>query len=150
MLRSFYSTRIREIADTGISLFLLRFFAGLFIFYGHGLGKVLSVYRGVFQFGDPIGLGPEISLILAAFAEGICALLLVFGLLTRFSALVLIINMSVAFLFVHLTQTFADMELALLYLVVFLVIFLMGPGKYSIDYSFRQKRYVSATENNGA
>lgn len=149
MLGSFYSTKIREIADTGVSLLLLRLFAGIFMFYGHGLGKLLKVYRGEFQFGDPIGLGPEVSLVLSAFAEGICAVLLIVGLMTRFSALVLTINMAVAFLFVHITQTFADMELALIYLVVFLVIFLMGPGKYSIDYNFRQKRYVSLTEDNG-
>lgn len=149
MLGSFYSTRIREIADTGVSLLLLRLFAGFFMFYGHGYGKLMNVYMGKFQFADPIGLGPEASLILAAFAEGICALLLIFGLLTRFSALVLTINMAVAFLFVHINQTFAEMELALIYMVIFLVIFFLGPGKYSIDYSFRQKRYVSLTEDNG-
>lgn len=151
MIGSFYSTKIRQIADTGISLLFLRFFAGAFMLYGHGYGKVMNVYNGNFQFADPFGLGPEISLILAAFAEGICALFIIFGFLTRFSALVLTINMTVAVLFVHLfNDPFGGMELALLYLVVFFAIFLLGPGKYSIDYSFREKRYVSNSSDNGS
>lgn len=143
MLGSFYSTKLREIADTGFSLLFLRLFAGSFMLIGHGYGKFMNIYQGDYQFADPFGLGPEISLFLSVFAEGICALFLIFGFLARFSAMVLAMNMTVAFLFVHLHQSFGEMELALIYLVVFITIFLLGPGKYSIDYNFRQKRYVS-------
>ncbi|MDZ7694364.1 MAG: DoxX family protein [Balneolaceae bacterium] len=89
--------------------------------------------RGIYNI-IPIGLGPELSLILAAFAEGICSILIIIGFYSRAAALVLTINMAVAFLFVHLfNDPFSGMEKALLFLVIFLTIFLLGPGKYSID-----------------
>ena len=41
--------------------------------------------------------------------------------------------MFVAAFIVHFDDPFKNKELAILYLVGFLIIFLMGPGKYSID-----------------
>jgi putative oxidoreductase len=41
--------------------------------------------------------------------------------------------MLVAAFIVHLDDPFKRKELALLYLVGFLVVLLMGPGKYSLD-----------------
>jgi putative oxidoreductase len=42
-------------------------------------------------------------------------------------------TMLVAAFIVHLDDPFKRKELALLYLVGFLIIFLMGPGKYSVN-----------------
>lgn len=133
MLQRLKSTDLKEFVNTGVSLLVFRVLVSFFMFYGHGMGKLMNVFSGNFEFGDPIGLGPTVSLILAAFAEGICSLLIIAGLYTRAAALVLVINMSVAFLFVHLTQSFDRMEMALLYLVIFLTVFLLGPGKHSLD-----------------
>ncbi|MDR8391142.1 DoxX family protein [Aliifodinibius sp. S!AR15-10] len=134
MLKRLKSTNLTEFADTGIALLILRVVTSFAMIFGHGWGKLVNVFSGNFQFLDPIGLGPTLSLILAAFAEGICSLLVMFGFYARGAALVLVINMSVAFLFVHLfNDPFGRMELPLVYLVIFLTIFLLGPGKYSID-----------------
>lgn len=114
---------------------ILRIVTAFFMIYGHGFGKLMNVLGGNFQFLDPIGLGPEVSLILAAFAEGICAFLILIGFWTRLAAVFLIINMLVAVLFVHIPggDSLGDMELPLMYLGLFIVIFLLGPGKYAID-----------------
>jgi putative oxidoreductase len=42
-------------------------------------------------------------------------------------------TMLVAAFIVHLDDPFKRKELALLYLVGFLIVLLMGPGKYSLD-----------------
>jgi len=42
-------------------------------------------------------------------------------------------TMIVAAFIVHLDDPFKRKELALLYLVGFLIVLLMGPGKYSLD-----------------
>ncbi len=85
------------------------------------------------QFGDPIGVGQATSLHLSAFAEFVCAILIILGLLTRLATIPLIINMAVACLIVHGADDFGTKELSLLYLGIFLTIFFTGPGRYSLD-----------------
>lgn len=114
---------------------ILRIVAALFMIYGHGWSKLMQVLNGNLQFMDPIGLGPEISLILAAFAEAICAFFILVGYYTRLAAAFLIINMSVAIFSYHLPtgDSFGGMEKALLFLLIWIIVFLMGPGNHSID-----------------
>jgi putative oxidoreductase len=134
MWKRLNSSTLTEFVDVKTSAFILRLAAFLMIF-NHGYGKVMNVLTGNFQFGDPIGLGPEVSLILAALAEGIGALMVLLGFWTRLGALLLIINMAVAIFFYHIPagDSLGGMELPLLFLLVFVVVFLLGPGKFSID-----------------
>ena len=66
-------------------------------------------------------------------AEVVAAILLILGLGTRFVLIPLIITMLVAFFIVHADDPFSKKELALLYLIPFISLFLTGPGKYSLD-----------------
>lgn len=135
MLKRLNSSVLSEFVDPKTSAMILRVLVAFFMIYGHGFGKVMNVVGGNFQFLDPIGIGPEASLILAAFAEGICAFLIIIGFWTRLASLILVINMAVAVFFHHIPagDTFGDFESAALYLVAFLVIFLLGPGKLAVD-----------------
>ncbi|MDX1408063.1 MAG: DoxX family protein, partial [Saprospiraceae bacterium] len=63
----------------------------------------------------------------------ICAALLVAGLATRLAAIPLMITMAVAFFLVHADDPVLDREVAMLYLVVYAVIYLIGPGRFSLD-----------------
>ena len=99
----------------------------------HGYPKFQKIVEGNMQFGDPLGVGVATSLHLSAFAEFICAILIILGLLTRLASIPLIINMAVAFTIVHSADDFATKELSLLYLGMFLTLFFTGPGKYSVD-----------------
>ncbi|HLR31110.1 MAG TPA: DoxX family protein [Fodinibius sp.] len=131
------SSTLSEFVDARTSAMILRVFVAFFMIYGHGLGKLMNVMGGNFQFMDPIGIGPAASLILAAFAEAICAFLVLIGFWTRLASLILIINMTVAILLYHIPSgdSFGDFEAAALYLVAFVVIFLLGPGKLAVDKS---------------
>ena len=133
MLKSLKSTAVTQFVNTKVSAMFLRIFAAGFMLYGHGFGKLMKVINGNFAFADPIGIGPEITLILAAFAEGICAFLILIGCWTRFAALALVINMSVAAFVVHAADSFGTKEPALLYLLIFSLVLLLGPGKLSVD-----------------
>ena len=99
----------------------------------HGYPKFLKVLSGNLSFGDPIGLGQEASLILTAFAEFVCSILLIIGLFTRFATIPLIITMAVVFFIVHGADDFGTREKAFLFLVSYLVLFFTGPGRYSLD-----------------
>jgi putative oxidoreductase len=135
MLKRLNSSTLSEFVDVKTSAFILRVVPAFLMIYCHGWGKMMNVMNGNFQFGDPIGLGPELSLILAALAEGVGAFLVLIGFYTRLGALLLIINMSVAVFFYHLPagDGLADIELPLMYLGIFITVFLLGPGRFSVD-----------------
>jgi len=120
---------------TDLALFALRLWLGLTIFLNHGLAKLKGFSEMAPQFPDPIGLGHSVSLGLAAFAEVFCAALLAVGLVTRLAALILAINLGVAFFFVHQLTLSGEHsgELAFIYLAGFFALFLAGGGRFSVD-----------------
>ena len=115
-----------------VGLLVLRVGSGLLLM-GHGWGKLSDLLAGKTEFADPIGIGPVPSLALAAFAEFLCALLVVVGLLARWAAVPVVINMLVAALIFHANDPFNVKELAVLYTVPFLAIVFTGAGRYSLD-----------------
>ena len=116
-------------------LLALRLWVGLSIFLLHGWSKVTGFSNMSDKFLDPFGIGSSASLCLTIFAEAICSLLLVLGLFTRFAALVLMINMTVAFTMMHkgVLKGAHSGELAFVYLGAFFALFLAGGGKFSMD-----------------
>lgn len=132
MINKLLSPRLNALVNDHVTVLLLRVGAGILILT-HGIPKVMNVLQGNMNFGDPIGLGTGTSLVLSAFAEGICGLLLLLGLGTRIASIFLIINMSVAVFFAHAADPFGVKEKAILFLLLFILTFLTGGGKYSLD-----------------
>ncbi len=127
-----FSTDLKDnLPDFG--LLFMRMSIGLLLVFGHGWGKLLNFGTMSTQFPDPIGLGSTVSLVLVVFAEVFCGLAFALGLVTRFSALPLIIFMLVAVTVQHADDPWSKKEFALLYLIPFVTVFLSGPGKYSLD-----------------
>ncbi|MCY1720691.1 DoxX family protein [Prolixibacteraceae bacterium Z1-6] len=137
-MRKLFETRIYS-TGLNIGLLLLRLSAGGFMLT-HGYPKLQRVLSGEFRFGDPLGLGPEVSLVLAVFAEFGCSLLLMLGLGTRLATIPLIVTMLVAAFISHGSDPFARKELALMYLVSYVVLLLNGAGKISLDQLLGKKR----------
>ncbi|MCZ2298067.1 MAG: DoxX family protein [Chitinophagales bacterium] len=128
-------------AGKEFSILILRLVAGFVLLYGHGFGKLSTIFTGQeIKFFDPIGIGANPSFYLAAFAEGICAILLMLGLFTRYAAIVLAINFLVIFK-VHFKDGYEALELISLYLFTYIAIVFAGGGKYSLDnLLFNKKR----------
>lgn len=118
-------------ADLGT--LLLRVGAGGTMLWQHGLPKLMHFGEKMDHFGDPIGLGPAVSLGLIVFAETVCAALVALGLWTRISTIPLIIGMGVAAFVANAGHPFKDQELAVCYLTAFVVLFFTGSGRYSLD-----------------
>lgn len=107
----------------------------------HGWPKFVNYQERASSFPDPLGIGNEISLAMAIFSELICAALLVIGFASRLVLIPLMFTMFVAGMIVHMDDPFSRKEMALLYLVAYFVLFVTGPGKYSLDYAlFGKKR----------
>jgi len=99
----------------------------------HGIPKFQKLIGGDFEFADPIGIGATPTLFLAVLGEFICPILLILGFKTKWAAIPPALVMAVAAFVVHSADPFGKKEKALLFLGIFLVIFLLGPGKYSLD-----------------
>jgi putative oxidoreductase len=117
---------------TGLGLLVLRLWLGLTMFFNHGVDKLNHFSVMSSKFPDPLGMGPAPSLALVTFAETAGALLLALGLLTRFAALTLVIDLGVAFIMVHKSVTGMG-ELAFIYSAGYVALLLAGGGRFSID-----------------
>jgi putative oxidoreductase len=135
-MKKLFSTRT---SDTAFNLgtLVLRLGFGLIMLIDHGYQK-LSNYGALSRsFKDPTGyLNGSVALALTVFAEFFCAAFIVLGLFTRLACIPLIIAMGIAFFIVHnakYTSGPGSGEMALLFLIAFIVILLLGPGRISLD-----------------
>jgi putative oxidoreductase len=108
----------------------------------HGYPKLIKLLGSdEIQFADPIGLGPALSLALVVFAEFFCSIFIGIGLGTRLASVPLIITMLVAAFITHASDPIGKKELALLYLLFYLTLLVVGSGKFSIDYWITKRNH---------
>ena len=107
----------------------------------HGIPKISKLAESPIKVPDPIGLGASTSLILTIIAEVLAPILIIIGLKTKLASIPAAITMFVAFFIVHASDPIGKKEKALLYLICFIVIFLTGAGKYSLDSLLNKKKY---------
>jgi putative oxidoreductase len=121
--------------NADLALLVLRLWLGISLLWLHGSGKLINLLKGSFKFADPLGVGEVPSLLMAVFAEVVCAALIALGLFTRLAAFFLIVLMGVAFFVVHGMKLHGqgNGELAFIYLAGFVTLFFAGAGKYSVD-----------------
>lgn len=118
-----------------LALLLLRLWLGLSMLLLHGWAKLSNFSSLSGKFPDPIGVGSQISLSMAVFAEVGCAALLIVGFLTRFAALMLAVTMAVAFFLQHKMALSGPSsgELAFIYLAGFIALVFAGGGKFAFE-----------------
>ncbi len=117
----------------------LRLFFGLLLFVKYGLYKWINFQELLPRIPDFLGMGRPMSMSLAIFAQVFCIWGVIAGFLYRLSLIPVLISMVVA-LYVAFGISHEMVELAALYLGVLVLLFIVGPGKYSIDYLI-QKRH---------
>ncbi len=129
-------------SDSGLSLLILRITIAT-VFMAHGSQKLFSWFgcyglEGTGQWMVSIGLAPGYLMALLA-GSGVFfgGLLLLFGLLTRASSLVLAITMFVAIFSVHFANGFFmsanGYEFAFVLLGASVALMFSGAGRYSLD-----------------
>ena len=118
----------------GVSVLILalRMFFGV-LFFVHGMEKMMNFEQLSRSFPSVLGFGSYMSLMLAIFCEFCCSIFLIAGLMERLVLIPMIISMGVAFFDVH-DAILPEGELALIYMFTFFILFLIGPGRYSLDY----------------
>ncbi|WP_242208673.1 MULTISPECIES: DoxX family protein [unclassified Pseudomonas] len=125
------SQRDEQARDIG--LLFLRVSGGLFLLWVHGLPKLLDFTAQLQLIEDPFHLGAHLSLILAIFAEVLCPLLIVAGLLARLACVPILFVLLVALLVVHPQWSVAEGQFGWLLLILFTTVFIAGPGRLAIS-----------------
>ena len=115
-----------------MAMLLLRLTAGILMMH-HGYDKLIHFSEYKDSFMNFLGIGSTASLALVVFAEFFCSLFLVIGLFTRLATIPLIINMCVILFKVNEGNVFDKYEEVPLYLVAYLVLLILGPGRVSVD-----------------
>lgn len=128
--------------EKGLNLILLLIRIGVgFMMLTHGIPKLQKFFAAEpVQFAQIMGMSASVSLALAVFAEVFCSVLIIFGLGTRLAVIPLIITMAVAAFHIHAEDPFAKQEMALHYLLFYILLLVTGSGKYSLDYLIDRQR----------
>ncbi|WP_065261402.1 DoxX family protein [Pseudomonas bananamidigenes] len=116
-----------------LGLLFLRISGGLFLLFVHGLPKLLDFTTQLQQIEDPFHLGAHLTLILAIFAEVLCPLLIVAGLLVRLACLPILFVLLVALLLVHPQWSVAEGQFGWLLLILFTTVLIAGPGRLALN-----------------
>ena len=125
--------------DTDLSALLLRLIlGGLFIYHGYFCIEHVHEYRPMSQ--PIIGIPGKLSYDLIMVFQFGCGILLCLGFLTRLSVLPITFMMTIAFFVAHKKDTFQVKELAFAYMLISIVVFITGSGKYSLDALLFKKR----------
>ncbi|MBC8047164.1 MAG: DoxX family protein [Fimbriimonadaceae bacterium] len=116
-------------------LLFLRITVGASMIWFHGYGKISDPgrWKPLGENLDMIGINflPEFWGFMAAFAEFFGAAFLILGLFTRISCLMLVFTMFIAFYGGYIEKDMNSYPLNLM--LVFISIFIIGPGKFSLD-----------------
>ncbi|MFI5187848.1 MAG: DoxX family protein [Chitinophagales bacterium] len=112
---------------------LLRLGLGIIMLVAHGNDKLQHFAKYSAWFANPFRLGSVTSLSLDIFAEFFCSCLIILGLFTRLACIPLIIAMSTALFYAHHGDIFGAGERAALFLIGYITLLFLGPGKISVD-----------------
>lgn len=116
-----------------VGLLFLRVSGGLFLLWVHGLPKLLDFSAQLQLIEDPFHLGAHLTLCLAIFAEVLCPLLIVAGVLARLACLPILFVLLVALLVVHPQWSVAEGQFGWLLLILFATVFIAGPGRLALN-----------------
>lgn len=112
---------------------LIRITAGACLLY-HGWGKLMTgatpIVAAMAKNAIP---APTASAYIVIFLETVGAIAIMLGLLTRFFAAAIAIEMAVIAFYVQMPQGFGRMELFLIWGIIMFAIALRGGGPYSLD-----------------
>lgn len=119
-----------------LGLLFLRVSGALFLLWVHGLPKLLHYSEQLKLIEDPFHLGAMLTLLLAIFAEVLCPLLIIAGVLVRLACLPILCVLLIALLVVHPEWTLFEAQFGWLLLIIFTTLLISGPGRLVVSPRF--------------
>ncbi|PFG23504.1 hypothetical protein PS682_03078 [Pseudomonas fluorescens] len=119
-----------------LGLLFLRVSGALFLLWVHGLPKLLNYSEQLKLIEDPFHLGASVTLLLAIFAEVLCPLLIMAGVLVRLACLPVLCVLLIALGVVHPEWTLFEAQFGWLLLIIFTALLISGPGRLVLTQRF--------------
>ncbi|UZJ62622.1 DoxX family protein [Pseudomonas sp. KU26590] len=116
-----------------LGLLFLRSAGALFLLFVHGLPKLLDFNSQLTLIEDPFHLGATLTLSMAIFAEVLCPLLILTGVLARLACLPILILLLVALVVVHSEWSVEQGQFGWLLLIIFTSVLIAGPGRLTLN-----------------
>jgi putative oxidoreductase len=121
-----------------VALCWLRITGCLMLLAVHGIPKALHFQHELGVIEDPFGLGSLLTLSLAIFAEVLCPVFIILGVLTRWATLPILFLLAVSVIWVHPEWSLGEGQFAWLLMIVFSTILIAGPGRLALGRTTRQ------------
>ncbi|NWA66534.1 DoxX family protein [Pseudomonas reactans] len=119
-----------------LGLLFLRVSGALFLMWVHGVPKLLNYSEQLKLIEDPFHLGATVTLVLAIFAEVLCPLLIIAGVLVRLACLPILCVLLIALLVVHPDWTLFEAQFGWLLLIIFTTLLISGAGRLVLTQRF--------------
>jgi len=113
----------------------------------HGIPKLQTLLSDNIQFPEIFGMSGTMGLALTVLAEVVCSVFILLGLGTRLAVIPLIITMMVAVFHIHIADPFAKQELGIIYIVLYIILYILGSGKYSLDFLLNKNLRTKTDES---
>ena len=127
---------MNESRNQDLGLLFLRVSGALFLLWVHGLPKLLNYSEQLKLIEDPFHLGANITLLLAIFAEVLCPLLIIAGVMVRLACLPILSVLLIALMVVHPEWTLFEAQFGWLLLIIFTTLLIGGPGRLALSQRF--------------
>ena len=131
-MKKLFSTKYSAGA-VNAAMLILRLGFGVIMVINHGYQKITHFSNTAEHMPHLFGMSGNVSASLIIFAEFFCGILVALGLFTRLACIPVIIGMGVALYLKHGSSFVGQGEAASLFLIGFLAILFIGPGKISVD-----------------
>ena len=128
---------------TSAMLLIARIVFGILLM-NHGIQKWTNFQELSAVFPDPLGVGSPLSLGLAIFGELACSMAFIIGFLFRGKRVITMNYKKGNSHCKHHWYHSQTIELAFVYLVVFILIYIIGSGKFAVDRWIRKALFQKA------
>jgi putative oxidoreductase len=132
MMKKILSTGYTDTAFN-LATFLLRVTFGLLMWINHGVPKLTHFSEWRDTFYDPFHIGHFWMLTMSILAEVFASMMLILGVFSRIAAFAILLEMAALIILFYHGRPIGHFEDAILFLTGFLVIIIVGPGKWSVD-----------------
>jgi putative oxidoreductase len=99
----------------------------------HGIKKIVNWDSELLHLPNPLGLDATLNLLVAAAANLVMPVLVMFGLCTRLAVLPMLSVTLMGYFVVHAHDSLAVRDMPFMYSLCELLLFFLGGGKYALD-----------------